>query len=161
MSIVEAARAVTFDVEGMAATQGSMKAFTRGEKTFVIPDDPAKLTNWRALVAAKAREAWYTHAGRRGPLLGGVRLDLVFAMPQRKTAPKNWRTNPDWVLPITQSSGDLDKLVRAISDALTVAQVYRDDSQVIEHGNSQHYADGPGCPLTVPGVRITVSEVLR
>lgn len=153
--------AVTFDVPGVAATQGSMKALTRGRKTFVVPDDPAKLTNWRMLVAAKAREGWYAHAGRTGPLMGGVRLDLVFAMPQRASAPKNWRTNPGWYLPITQSSGDLDKLVRAVSDALTAAKVYRDDSQVIEHGNAQHYADGPGCPLTVPGVRITVSEVVR
>jgi len=151
---------LTFTVYGDPIPQGSMKPIRRGGKTVLVSDNP-KLDAWRSNVVLRAREAWNAHAGRRGSLYGPVRLELVFAVRQRALAPKGWRTREAWNTPTTQSTGDLDKLTRAVFDAITISRIYVDDSQVVELSASQHYADGPGCPMSLPGVRITISEVQR
>lgn len=147
---------VTFDVLGDPIPQGSMKLIGRR----LISDNP-RLDGWRRAVTLRAREAWYAHAGRRTPLYGPVHLDLVIAVRQRTSAPKSWRILPDWNAPISRGTGDADKIARGICDALTIAQVYRDDSQVVDLHVAQFYADANQCPLSEPGARITITEALR
>lgn len=72
---------------------------------------------WRVDVAWAAREAFLT------PFDGPVRLELGFVMPRPKSAPK--RSTPAAV-----KRPDLDKLVRAVMDAVTGVVVV-DDSQVV------------------------------
>lgn len=73
---------------------------------------------WRAKVSQISKHA---HRGRE-PLTGPQRLDLVLVMPARKKEPQpgSWHT----VKP------DLDKLIRAIDDALTTAGIITDDSTI-------------------------------
>lgn len=147
--------AVTFTVAGDPIPQGSLK-LVRGRK--LVADNP-RLAAWRNAVVLRAREAWHAHAGRHSPLYGPVRLDLQFAVRQRASAPKTWRDRTDWCWPTSRGAGDVDKLTRAVLDALTTAQVYRDDSQVVQLVVSQFYASAHGCPLAAPGAQITIKEV--
>ncbi len=93
---------------------------------------------WRRLVADVAQryappEIW------RGP----IRIDLHFGLPKPKSAPKRRRVWPD-------RRPDLDKLTRAVLDALTHI-VFSDDSQIVELSASKDY--GP------PGVVIEIESV--
>lgn len=51
--------------------------------------------------------------------------------------------------PVTRSSYDIDKLSRTILDALTIAGIIRDDSQVICLHAHKEYSDTPGVEITV------------
>jgi crossover junction endodeoxyribonuclease RusA len=114
---------VAFRVEGDPVTQGSMKRFPNGG----ITHSNKKLVPWRQLVAWTAKEVW-------GPefVTGPVVLHCMFtigrpkghygqganAMVLKPSAPDRHVQKPD-----------VDKLLRAICDALT-GIVYRDDSQI-------------------------------
>ncbi|MGV0438881.1 RusA family crossover junction endodeoxyribonuclease [Corynebacterium mastitidis] len=93
---------------------------------------------WRAAVARIARE-YITH-----PLDGPVELHVDFHMPR----PKAWgrhRDDPMTVRP------DLDKLLRAVDDALT-GVAFRDDSQVtriIGHKRRARYEAPTGALITI------------
>ena len=106
-------------VLGTPVPQGSAKAFVRG-KHAVVTHDNAATEPWRDSVknAARAKvgpEIYYLRPA-------AVHLAVEFVMPRRASAPK--RSTP----PHTRRP-DLDKLLRALGDALT-GVVYEDDSQV-------------------------------
>ena len=82
---------------------------------------------WRVDVAWAVREYFPT------PLDGAVRLELGFVMPRPKSAPK--RSTPPAV-----KRPDLDKLVRAVMDAITGVVVV-DDSQVVHLVASKRIAE--------------------
>ena len=116
---------LSFTVTGTPIPQGSMQSFRRGNKTVYVPANK-NLKAWREAVRAKA----YNTALAEGiPLpLGKDKTPLAiactFVFPRPKTVPK---TRPMSVKP------DLDKLVRAICDALGnkgTGQIIEDDSRV-------------------------------
>lgn len=72
---------------------------------------------WRVDVAWAAREHFPT------PLAGPVRLELGFVMPRPKSTPKS-------KTPAAIKRPDVDKLARAVLDAIT-GVVVADDSQVV------------------------------
>ncbi|WP_255218445.1 RusA family crossover junction endodeoxyribonuclease [Nocardia abscessus] len=121
----------------MPAPQGSKRHVGHGR----MIESSAAVGPWRERVAlAVHNEHW--------PLLSGpVVVDLTFVMPRPKSAPKT-RTPPAIKKP------DLDKLVRAIFDALT-GIAFDSDAQVVELHASKRLAD-PGCQ---PGVWITVADL--
>ena len=83
------------------------------------------------------------------PFTGGVRLFCEFAMPVPKSMPKS---KQGWWPHITKP--DVDKLFRALSDALT-GLVWVDDSQVCVSAINKVYAwDG----LTGASVTVEVIE---
>ena len=57
--------------------------------------------------------------------------------------------------PISKFDGDVDKLVRAIFDAMT-GIVYKDDSQVCDSSEQKRYADG-----RAPGVWVYISTDVK
>lgn len=148
---------MTFNVEGVPAPQGSKRIGRAGRgpnaRPILIDDNDAALKPWRALVAARARKA----AGEANvaPLAGPVAVQLRFVLDRPKD---NWGTGrnagtlrpsaPVW--PAVKP--DVDKLARAVLDALTVAKVYGDDGQVVDLHLAKVYA-GPDCSA---GVRVTV-----
>ncbi len=88
----------------------------------VRDDNAEKLRPWRQSVAYAALQALDGRPRIEGP----VAVDVCFTFDRPKSAPRSRR-----VWPITRSSGDLDKLLRAVLDAMTDAGAWRDDSQVV------------------------------
>lgn len=98
-----------------------MRAFVNAKtgRAVVVKANAAQQNTWRGDIREQAVTVW---AGKP-PLEGAVMASFYFVMPRPKSAPK--RSTP----PATKRP-DVDKLARAVCDALTSAQIYRDDSQV-------------------------------
>lgn len=104
-----------FFVPGRPAPQGSKNAFVRGGRAVVVEVSKG-VKPWREAV----QDAAVTHGCQ--PLDGPVSVRLTFLMPRPKAMPK--KAN----LTMTKKP-DLDKLARAVLDALT-GVCFDDDSQV-------------------------------
>lgn len=143
---------VEFIVLGVPVPQGSMKFVGKGR---VVSDNP-KLAPWRNKVTTAARQAlgpgWQ-------PWDGPVAMDLVLTLPRPKSAPKTKVTFP-------QTKPDLDKLLRAIGDALCPKQGFKtlvEDSRIVEIGQlAKTYPaplhTHPGA-LAEPGVRVRLRRL--
>lgn len=156
------------------------KPITQGSKTRtrwgMRDDNGERLRPWREAVKAAALDAMdgvgtadpihtaeaVGHArGATGMvsavpwsrLEGPVLVDVSFWFDPPKSGPK-WRR----LWPITRSSGDVDKLVRAVFDALVDAGVMRDDSQVVTLTARKAHVGDVGS-LHVPGAHIEVWAV--
>ena len=128
-----------FTVPGLPAPKGSMKPFRHGStgKIIMTNANPNTLP-WEHAVrvtALQARIAVGMNICEDGP----VHLTLVFRLMKPKSAPKRRRTWP------TGRRLDLDKLVRAILDALTGA-LYHDDGQVVTLAAEKDYGE-PGVTI--------------
>jgi crossover junction endodeoxyribonuclease RusA len=132
-------------VYGKPVTQGS-KVRTRWS---MRDDNAERLRPWREAVKQAALDA----VAGRDRLDGPVSVAVVFSFDPPKSAPKCRR-----VWPTTRSSGDVDKLVRAVFDALTDAGVWRDDSQVVRLTASKVHVGDPWS-LHIPGACFTVRAV--
>ena len=104
-------------IPGAPAPQGSSRAFVRGNRA-IITHANAKTMPWRDTVRS------FVGVGLPGIVFpeGPVAVTARFVMPRVKSEPKR-STRPHTRKP------DLDKLVRAVLDALT-GVVFTDDSQV-------------------------------
>lgn len=123
---------ITFRLDGVPVPQGSMRVFNGN----IVHSQGAALATWRSAVAIAAKQAGCK------PEAGAIRLDILFGMPKPKTVKRNYPS----VAP------DLDKLIRAVLDALT-AIAYIDDGQVIEINSSKIYA------ATIPFCEVSVMKV--
>ncbi len=124
-------------IPGVAAPQGSKRHVGRGR----LVEASKRLKPWRDSVV----EAIRTHRGDNPlpPIEAPVELDVTFYLPRPAAAKNRWA-------PHKGGPGDLDKLVRAIGDALTEAQVWKDDAQVVDLHAKKRYAIGePGISITV------------
>lgn len=120
--------AISVWVAGVPAPQGSKRAYGAGRPGGKIRliESSKRVAPWRTDV----REAFLS-GGEPCRFLPGTALvvKIVFVMPRPKATPKTRATPPAVKKP------DLDKLERAVLDALTSAGVYADDSQVVAlHG---------------------------
>ena len=129
---------IMFQVHGLPATQGSSRAFVVKGKP-IITSTAKGLSAWRRLVADVAQDF-----APEQPWEGPVGIDLHFGLPKPKSAPKTRRVWPD-------KRPDLDKLTRAVLDALTYV-VFADDSQVVEIRATKDYG--------APGVAVEVHRIL-
>lgn len=127
-------------VDGLPVPQGSKTGFVVGKdkpRAVVVDVKRKQLVEWRDRVADMVR------GERFGPHVP-VRVDLVFYLPRGKTVKRKFPT----------TKPDVDKLTRAIFDALAQAWVVADDSQIVTGTQSKRYADDR--PV---GVAIRVKEV--
>lgn len=149
---------ITFTVTGQPEPQGSTKGFiVRNKNAFppptpeetkrvrarfrvAITSDNPSLVQWRQLVALTAQP----HVTE--VIAGGVHVGLDFFLPKPKSAPRRLRRH--------LTKPDLDKLERAILDALT-GVFYRDDSEVVHVEKWKRYAED-GAP---PSVVITILPI--
>lgn len=125
---------LSFDVEGTPVPQGSMRSVGK----FMKSDNPATRP-WRYWVGFKALEA-RTAAGIHEIMFGRhvpVRLFATFYF----TRPKKYRELPA-VKP------DLDKLCRALCDALT-GVIWVDDGQVVKMVARKAYFGHAHASITV------------
>lgn len=127
---------ISFFVPGVAAPQGSKVALGGGR----MRESSAALHGWRTRIGYAANRA---RAG--GDLfVGAVSCRLVFIMPRPQALARR-QTPPAVKRP------DLDKLTRAVFDALT-GTLWLDDSLVTELLAGKRIAE----PAEQPGVEITV-----
>ena len=128
---------IRFIVHGLPVAQGSTRAWVVNGKP-IITTTAKGLSTWRRLVADVAQRF-----APDEPWEGPVGINLHFGIPKPKSAPKRRRVWPD-------KRPDLDKLTRAVLDALTYV-VFADDSQVVEIQAVKDYG--------APGVAVEVHRV--
>jgi crossover junction endodeoxyribonuclease RusA len=133
---------ISFFVPGKAAPQGS-KAFKgiRGGHA-ILAESSKAVGPWRERVALAAHNAM----GGQQLIGGAVTVRLSFVLPRPVATPKR-RTPPATKKP------DVDKLARAILDAITDT-IIADDSQVVDLRASKRLAEIG----EAPGVVIRVVE---
>lgn len=154
-------------VYGTPVPQGSTRAFAvrkggRPTGAVVVTGDNPKTKSWRAAIVdaalAAIRDAAHDpgrdgvteeHAGQ------ALAVTLVFTLPRPAGhfgSGKNAGQVKPSAPPFPVAKPDLDKLCRAVLDALTDAGVWRDDSQVASLTAAKVYASGnerPGCVIEV------------
>jgi Holliday junction resolvase RusA-like endonuclease len=142
------------DVDGVPVPQGSKRAF-RHSKTgnVVMIDDNPALAAWRYLLAARARQGWGNFAAHSGPVAAELRFYLPRPRGHYGTG-RNMGTVKASAPALPGVKPDLDKLARAVFDALTVAGVWSDDAVCVDLVTRKRYADG-----RPPGVFVILEEV--
>jgi len=143
-------RTVTFRVPGDPVTKGSTRSFNHAKTGAIITMDSnaKRLEPWEATVKLAAAEAWDDKL-TNGPV--GLIIAFGFRRPKNhygtgRNAEVLKASAPMEV--ITFKRNDLDKLLRAVMDALT-GVVYIDDAQVAYIEASKLYADKPGVRIQV------------
>ena len=133
------------EVAGLPVTQGSKNCYRQGGRCVVVEVNEKELKPWRQAVAAAAQQvAGTVFFGEGVP----VEAQITFRLPRPKSLPKR-------VLhPVAERSGDLDKLERAVYDALT-GVLFKSDAQIVHHDVGKRFTDGP-C-----GVTISLAEVME
>jgi crossover junction endodeoxyribonuclease RusA len=142
--------AVTFRVDGVPAPKGSTKAMRHRTTGRVIVTETNPHTRpWAALVRDAA---WAVRLTGREldpsitfPRGTAVHLGVTFLLPRPVSLPKKVRAHT--------KKPDLDKLVRAVKDALT-GVLWSDDSQVVTMTVAKRYAG----PDERPGAKVAVGE---
>lgn len=150
-------------VPGKPAPQGSKMARPiykgRGDareftgKVAQVESSKPGLEAWRADV----RAAFVADGQPRLRFAQGVPVSirLTFVMPRPSGMPKRKATPPHTKRP------DVDKLLRAVMDALTSAGVLHDDSQVVEQYSAKRYAELDETPGCLIHVQPTVDEPMQ
>jgi crossover junction endodeoxyribonuclease RusA len=159
---------LAFTVYGVAQSKGNMRAINlKGMKFPVVTESNRSAKSWQQLIAAEASHALQQlPASERGLLPYGVRLTIAFYMPRPKKHAKRGVFVPHTVAP------DIDKLERAVLDALTQV-LYHDDKQVTEVIKGKYYADvddaahvnirvepAPGRPLVAQPINRPLFELM-
>lgn len=138
---------VTVIVAGVPVTQGSMKAFTVAGRARITHSNGSKLDTWRRSIV----DATHRQLGEEIELMTGpLRLSAAFRLPRPASLPKRKRT---W--PIGARSGDVDKYLRLLGDALTGVLI-DDDARIVHVADLTKDWANPGAQ---PGVVFTVEEV--
>lgn len=114
-----------FFVHGVPEQQGSTRAFVVKGRAHITTTNK-NLHAWRDLIASVAQDHAEMHSQ-------AVSMELTFYMPKPVSAPKKK------IIAMTKRP-DLDKLIRAVLDALT-GVMFRDDSQVISIYARKLYAE--------------------
>lgn len=122
---------IEFTVPGVPAPQGNKTAYVRGGRAVLVegrrPEARQHFQSWRNAVAFNAAQA---AAGEI--LIGPVELDVRFFFPRPKShygQGRNATVVKQFAPRVHTGKPDLDKLIRAIGDALTGAAI-KDDSQI-------------------------------
>jgi crossover junction endodeoxyribonuclease RusA len=136
----EAVRSLRIVAHGAPATQGSKKAFLRGKKIVMVEMDE-KLPGWRAAVESAARLA-------AGPTWETIDAAVSISGEIKLRKPKSTKFED-----YPAGPQDLDKLMRAIGDALTKSGIITDDSRICHWNVRKIWA------TEMPGIDIEISEI--
>jgi Holliday junction resolvase RusA-like endonuclease len=114
-----------------------------GGRPILIYTNREPLALWRDAV----RDACPIMVPEEGPW----RVSMSFRMQRPAGHYGQHGVAPRYVHACPSRRPDLDKLVRAVMDALTM-RVWRDDGQVVAISASKRYSDQPGCTIVVSRV---------
>lgn len=136
-------------VPGKPAPQGSKRYLGQAGGKGITVESSKAVAPWRADIREHARNACLSK--RPGGIthtcyLGPIAVRLEFVMPRPKRLPK---TRPT---PAHTGRPDIDKLARAVLDALSSSGLWRDDAQVVDLHPTKRYAEvaeTPGCSIIV------------
>lgn len=128
---------VIFSVTGTPAPQGSKRHVGGGR----MIEASKRLHPWRDKVIQAVKE----QAEITDQLPGPLRVKMYFRI--------NRPAKPKYEQPISRGVGDIDKLARAILDALTIGGLIEDDSHVISLSAEKRYT------TTLPGVTVCVEPL--
>lgn len=144
-------------IKGVPAPQGSMTCVGGGARNGarihnVQPSNKPELHAWRAKVAAAAKRV-VDEYGFVFVAHDPVRVEITFTFDRPKSVTRDWPS----VAP------DVDKLCRAILDALTQGEIWADDGQCVDMHAVKAYPGWTAVPhpedvLDVPGVVIRLSD---
>jgi len=124
-----------FFVPGIPRPKGSMRAIiSKSTGRAIAKEDNKSSKDWQKAIAAAAK----LNAPQRS-LNGAVELHLMFHFEKPTSAKR----------PSPSVRPDLDKLCRAVLDALTKARMYDDDGQVCQIKAEKRYSDTPGVHVTI------------
>lgn len=125
-------------IEGIPRPQGSKQTFRRGNR-IVLVESSKHLPEWRRRLVSALQE----HTGDYTPPKP-ARVTLTFLMPRPKA---HYDTKGHVKKRFTHVAHtprpDLDKLTRAVFDALTIAGIVEDDSHITSAVIAKRYADSP------------------
>jgi crossover junction endodeoxyribonuclease RusA len=144
-----------FGVDGIPGAQGSKRHVGGGR----LIESSKKVAPWRKAIEKAAREAM-AKVDLAEPITGPVHVAVTFFFVRPRS---HWRTGRNAHLlrdaapadPTGRGVGDVDKLARAVLDALTTAGVIADDSLVIRLEARKAWA------LDQSGAAITVRSIVR
>lgn len=114
---------IEFYVEGRPRSKGSF-VFYKGR---IFPQNSKGLYRWTKIIKETAR----SFKPKDRPMEGVVSIQLDFYFSRPKGGEKRRYFN---------QAPDIDKLIRAVLDALT-GVIYSDDSQVISVSSTKQYTD--------------------
>ena len=130
----------SFAVLGEPIGQGSMRHIGNGR---MIASNDKKLKPWRAAIVEAIHQRFL--AIEQVPHYDQpMKLEVVFCVERPKTVKRDLPTTPY----------DLDKLVRAVGDALTDSKLISDDAIICDILASKRYGDG--CPF---GAHVVLSVI--
>ena len=108
----------------------------------MVHSQGSALAVWRSTVELVARESQVRKID------GAVSIQLHFFLRRPRTVTRQLPTVPP----------DLDKLIRAVLDALS-GTAYDDDSQVVEIKATKAYSDQPGVEISIRPVELEIGHV--
>lgn len=123
---------IKFFVEGTPAPQGSKVSYGKGQ----MVESSKKLKPWRDRVTVVAKTRVLDE-----PMDGHLRLIVNFYLPAPLKS--KFGSRP-------AGTPDLDKLVRAVGDALTASKLIKDDARIVSLIAHKHWTlDTPGAEITI------------
>lgn len=156
-------------IPGHPAPKGSLKCIGgRGGRGHVLIEDNARTKDWRTAVAFWTRRTWPTdqHADPQQPLAAEITFTLPRPAGHYGSGRNAHQLKPSAPAhPVSHSTGDVDKLLRLVLDALQDTDVLPDDCAVIEVHTRKAYPRPPGTPdlpddvLGYPGVVIRLYPI--
>lgn len=137
-------------IPGRAAPKGSMTCIGRRGRVLhvVIEDDKnGNKAAWRNTIALEVKRKW--PADQRAIAGQPIGAEITFTLERPKghygTGRNAGKVKPAYVaaFPTGHSTGDVDKLLRLVLDALQDAELLDDDCAVVEAIARKTYVDGP------------------
>lgn len=147
-----------FDVHGTPVTQGSIRSLGKGRPS--VHGNAERLKPWRLGVQWAAQDLLRLHDRLDGPV--EMRLLFSFNRPANHYGTgRNAHLLRDGapLYPCTRATGDLDKLQRAVLDAVEASGLLRDDVLVVRVMAEKVWAGEHEDALPVPGLRARLRQV--
>jgi Holliday junction resolvase RusA-like endonuclease len=148
-----AAEWISFFVPGEPKGQPRPRAFARrmGSRFVARVYDAGTAEGWKGQIAIAAR----AHVPAT-PLCGAMRLSIEFVFPRPRSHFRTGRhaheLRPD-APTLHTGKPDLDNLIKAVKDALTVLRMWEDDCAVCEYGRMRkRYGEAPGAFIRIERV---------